>query len=218
MSNQPTVLDKVSAALGRTASLLEPPVPPAIDEPIARLVQSDIGLPELFAKRAEQMKMKVETCDVEELMGRLIPFLQANGCKKIALPVSKLLDGLDVMKQLREAGFEVRRWDAMTLDELYDYDCGLTDVTYAVAETGSLVIRGSAGHGRSLSLVPPIHVAILEPKNFVADLIDVFERLGKDGDPTSITFITGPSKTSDIEMNLVVGVHGPCKVQLFILQ
>jgi L-lactate dehydrogenase complex protein LldG len=181
-------------------------------------VQSDSGLPELFAKRAEQMKMNVETCDVEELMGRLIPFLQANGCKKIALPVSKLLDGLAVMKQLREAGFEVRRWDAMTLDELYDYDCGLTDVTYAVAETGSLVIRGSAGHGRSLSLVPPIHVAILEPKNFVADLIDVFERLGKDGDPTSITFITGPSKTSDIEMNLVVGVHGPCKVQLFILQ
>jgi L-lactate dehydrogenase complex protein LldG len=212
------VLDKVSTALGRNGPLLEAPVPPAIDEPVARLVHSDIGLPELFAKRAEQMKMKVQTCYVEELMGRLIAFLRDNQCRKIALPVSKLLDGLDVTKQLREAGFDARRWDAMTLDELYDYDCGVTDVTYAVAESGSLVIRASAGHGRALSLVPPIHVAILEPKNFVPDLIDVFERLGKDGDPTSITFITGPSKTSDIEMNLVVGVHGPCKVQLFILQ
>lgn len=218
MNNHATVLEKVSAALGRTGALLEAPVPPAISEPLVRLVHSDIGLPELFAKRAEENKMHVQTCYVEELMGHLIGFLRERNCKSIALPVSKLLDSLDVVQQLREAGFAAKRWDAMTLDELYDYDCGVTDVTYAVAETGSLVIRGTAGHGRALSLVPPIHVAILEPRNFVGDLVDMFERLGKDGDAGNITFITGPSKTSDIEMNLVVGVHGPCEVRLFILQ
>ena len=213
-----TVLEKVSAALGRTGPLLEPPIPPAISEPLVRLVHSDIGLPELFARRAEVNKMHVRTCNVEDLMGHLIQFLHDSHCKKIALPVSKLLDGLDVLKHLVEAGFDATRWDQMTLDELYDYDCGVTDVTYAVAETGSLVIRGTASHGRSLSLVPPIHVAILEPRNFLPDLVDVFDRLGKDADPGNINFITGPSKTSDIEMNLVVGVHGPCQVQLFILQ
>lgn len=213
-----TVLEKVSAALGRTGPLLEPPIPPAISEPLVRLVHSDIGLPELFARRAKENKMQVRTCNVEDLMGHLIQFLHDSHCKKIALPVSKLLDGLDVLKHLVEAGFDATRWDQMTLDELYDYDCGVTDVTYAVAETGSLVIRGTASHGRSLSLVPPIHVAILEPRNFLPDLVDVFDRLGKDADPGNINFITGPSKTSDIEMNLVVGVHGPCQVQLFILQ
>ena len=218
MQNHATVLDKVSSALGRTSPLLVPPVPPAISEPLVRLVHSDIGLPELFAKRAEENKMHVQTCYVEELMGHLIAFLKARGCNSIALPVSKLLDSLDVLKHLRDAGFAAKRWDEMTLDELYDFDCGLTDVTYAVAETGSLVIRATPSHGRSLSLVPPIHVAILEPKNFVGDLVDIFERLSKDGDAGNITFITGPSKTSDIEMNLVVGVHGPCEVQLFILQ
>lgn len=218
MHNQETVLDKVSKALGRTGPMLEPPVPPRIDEPITRLVHSDIGLPDLFARRAEQNKMHVELCYAEELIGKLTAFLRAENCKRIALPVSKLLDGLNVSEQLRDAGFDAKRWDAMTLDELYDYDCGVTDVTYACAETGSLVIRGSANHGRALSLVPPIHVAILEPKNFVGDLVDLFDRLGKDGDPGSITMITGPSKTSDIEMNLVVGVHGPCKVQIYILQ
>lgn len=216
--NTATVLEKVSAALGRTSPLLEPPIPPAISEPLVRLVHSDIGLPELFARRAEENKMHVHTCNVEDLMGYLMQFLRDHQCKKIALPVSRLLDGLDVLKHLNDAGFAAMRWDQMTLDELYDYDCGVTDVTYAIAETGSLVIRGTADHGRSLSLVPPIHVAILEPRNFLPDLVDVFDRLGKDGDLGNINFITGPSKTSDIEMNLVVGVHGPCQVQLFILQ
>ena len=218
MTDQSTVLEKVSAALGRTSPLLEAPIPPAISEPLVRLVHSDIGLPELFAKRAEENKMHVTACNVEDLMGHLIGFLRETGCRKIAVPISKLLDGLEVVKQLIDAGFEAKRWDQMTLDELYDYDCGVTDVTYAVAETGSLVIRASAKHGRSLSLVPPIHVAILEPKNFLPDLVDVFDRLAKDGGAGNINFITGPSKTSDIEMNLVVGVHGPCQVQLFILQ
>jgi L-lactate dehydrogenase complex protein LldG len=217
MENTEHVIDAVSRALERTGPLLEPPVPPVIDEPIARLVHTDIGLPELFAKRAAEMKVGVTTLYLEELVAKVIEFLRSVNCRKIALPVSKLLDGIELLRQLREAGFEAKRWDEMTLDELYDYDCGVTDVTYAVAETGSLVIRSSANHGRSISLVPPVHVAIVEPKNLVADLIDLFDRLVKDGDPTSITLITGPSKTSDIEMNLVVGVHGPNKVQVFVL-
>jgi L-lactate dehydrogenase complex protein LldG len=217
MDHPQNVIDAISRALGRTAPVLEPPVPPLIEEPIARLVHTDIGLPELFAKRAAEMKMGVTALYLEELVPKLVEFLRSLNCRKIALPVSKLLDGINLLRQLREAGFQARRWDEMTLDQLYDYDCGVTDVTYAVAETGSLVIRGSANHGRSLSLVPPVHVAIVEPKNLVADLIDLFDRLASDGDPTSITLITGPSKTSDIEMNLVVGVHGPNKVQVFVL-
>jgi L-lactate dehydrogenase complex protein LldG len=106
----------------------------------------------------------------------------------------------------------------MTLDELYDFDCSVTDVYCAVAETGSLVMRASAGHGRALSLVPPIHIAVLEPRNFVPDLVDLFEKLSREGTGSAVSIVTGPSKTSDIEMNLVIGVHGPCKVQLFVLQ
>jgi L-lactate dehydrogenase complex protein LldG len=213
-----TVLDRVSRALGREAPLTRVPSPPPIDEPLARLVRRDVSLPELFSKRAKEMKMTIEFVTADELDGKLAAFLRENQCKKIALPVSPLLDGLNVLKNLTTAGFQARRWDAMILDELYEFDAGVTDVTYAVAETGSLVIRGSPEHGRAVSLVPKFHVAVIEQKNFVPDLVDLFETLSKDADRGSYTMITGPSKTSDIEMTLVVGVHGPYRVHLFILK
>ena len=66
--------------------------------------------------------------------------------------------------------------------------------------------------------MPPLHVAILEPKNFLPDLVDLFQLLSTDGGFSNVVLISGPSKTADIEMNLVTGVHGPGVVQLFILQ
>jgi len=62
----------------------------------------------------------------------------------------------------------------MTADEAYDFDCGVTEVDYAVAETGSVVIRHRPEHGRLLSLVPFVHVAVVDPKQLVPDLIDLF--------------------------------------------
>ena len=96
--------------------------------------------------------MHVETCYPEELMGKLTGFLRSENCHRIALPVSKLLDSLDVPQHLRDAGFDAKRWDAMTLDELYDYDCGVTDVTYASpkpAASSSEVQQTMAAHSPS---------------------------------------------------------------------
>jgi L-lactate dehydrogenase complex protein LldG len=218
MSDAIDVITKVRAALGRTEPLRDAPTPPAYDDPNTRLVQSDIGLPELFASRAAANKMEVDLVHTDDLRSKLIEYLRANHCRRVALPVSPLLEKLEVPRQLRDAGFDVQRWDQMTLDALYDFDCSVTDVYCAVAETGSLVMRAAAGHGRALSLVPPIHIAVLEPKNFVPDLVDLFDKLSKEGTGSAVSIVTGPSKTSDIEMNLVIGVHGPCKVKLFVLQ
>jgi L-lactate dehydrogenase complex protein LldG len=162
--------------------------------------------------------MGVASVYVDELLPALIEFLQSRNCRKIALPASPFLDKLGIPKALEQAGFTVRLWQQMTLDELYDFDCSVTDVHAAVAETGSLVMRASPEHGRALSLVPPIHIAILEPRNFVPDLVDLFQKLTAEGTGTATTIITGPSKTADIEMSLVVGVHGPGVVQIYLLQ
>ncbi len=213
-----SVIESVRRALGRNEPLAAAPIPPAINEPLVRLVHSNIGLPELFVDRAKANKMGVEAIYLEELHAKLIEFLKSNDCRLIALPASAFLEKIGVPQALRDAGFQVRLWPEMTLDELYDFDCGVTDVWHAVAETGSLVMRASPEHGRALSLVPRIHVAILEPKNFLPDLVDLFQLLTAEGDFSNVVIISGPSKTADIEMNLVTGVHGPGVVQLFVLQ
>ncbi len=215
---QDDVISRVRRSLGRSGPLAIPPAPPVIPEPIARLVHSDIGLPELFAKRAEENKMHPQAVYAEELAGKMIALLQAKGLKTLALPKSALLEKLGIPAALRDAGLDVKMWSELTLDAVYDVDAGVTDVTWAIAETGSLVIQTSADHGRAISLVPPVHIAVVEPKNCLADLLDLMEILGRQGVGNNVTIITGPSKTADIEGALVIGVHGPGEVYVFVLK
>ena len=218
MHDASNVLGKIRRSLGRREPLTTPPTPPELDEPIVRLVLSDIGLPQLFAKKAAESKIGVTPLRVDDLAESLATFLREKNVKTVAIPKSSFLERLGVPEALRAGGFVVSVWDEMTRDDLFDIDASVTDVWRVVAETGSLVVRASAGHGRSLSLVPPLHVAIVEPKNCVADLVDLFELAKTSGDASAFTIISGPSKTSDIEMNLVIGVHGPEKVHVFLLE
>jgi len=211
------VMERVRKALGRSGPMATPPVPPEINEPVTRLVHSDIGLPELFAKRAAVNKMHVDVVGPDGVAGAIVAFFQAKGLRRIAMPVSATLERLGVKDALLAAGLEAKSWDQITLDQLYDFDAAVTDVSWAVAETGSLVIKSDPRHGRALSLVPVVHVAVVEARNCVPDLIDLLEILGKEGVGNNVSIITGPSKTADIEGALVVGVHGPGEVQVFVV-
>ena len=213
----PTVLDAVRKALGRSQPLDEPPRPPALIHGITRLVRADAALADLFAARARASKIEVEICDAEQLLRSVIKLAEETKLRRIAIPASAFLEQTGLPLALANAGCEVKRWPEMTLDELYDFDCGLTDVFAAVAETGSLVIQSSASHGKSLSLVPPVHIAIVQADQIVPDLVDVFERASKEGCLEGLTIISGPSKTADIELNLVTGVHGPGVVHAFVV-
>jgi L-lactate dehydrogenase complex protein LldG len=211
------VMTRVRNALGRAHTLASVSTPPAIDEHVVRLVYSDVGLSELFMKRAADMKMLVETTPLDDLLDKLAVFLREQNVKRIMLSDTPLLVKLGAAEMLKEEGFDTRRWSQMSADDAYDFDCGVTEVDYAVAETGTVAIRHRPEHGRLLSLVPFIHVAIVEPRNLVPDLIDLFAALKRDGTGSGVTMISGPSKTADIEMNTVIGVHGPNIVKAFVL-
>jgi L-lactate dehydrogenase complex protein LldG len=97
-------------------------------------------------------------------------------------------------------------------DDLLTADAGVTFAQFGIAETGTLVLVSAREQNRLASLLPALHIAVLPCSRLVGTLGDAFAVLqGVDGAPIarSITFVTGPSRTADIELTLVVGVHGP---------
>lgn len=97
-------------------------------------------------------------------------------------------------------------------------DLGITSATLAIAETGTLVMVAGAGSERTASLLPPVHVAIIEEQQIVPDLYDAFDRLAElEEMPSNVTLITGPSKTGDIELRLTTGVHGPGQWHVIVI-
>ncbi|MEM7582696.1 MAG: lactate utilization protein [Acidobacteriota bacterium] len=100
----------------------------------------------------------------------------------------------------------------------FSADAGITSVDYAVAESGTLALLTAPGQGRSVSLLPPVHLAILDARDIVLELSALLERVEDCGAmPSALTFITGPSKTGDIEQKLTVGVHGPGEIHLVLV-
>ncbi len=104
-------------------------------------------------------------------------------------------------------------------------ELGLTGADLAVAETGTLVLLSGAGRPRSTSLLPPYHVAIFDRTALVESLAQVgvfLEAWHGDGEPpwrgAMINFITGPSRTADIELTLTRGVHGPREVHAVFVE
>jgi L-lactate dehydrogenase complex protein LldG len=110
--------------------------------------------------------------------------------------------------------------DTPGFEALYNTDVGITDVQAAIAETGSLVCTAGPGSARGLSLVPPIHIAIVRRSQVVPDLIDYWTpSLNAQLPPSSsVALITGPSKTADIEGVLITGVHGPREVHILLIE
>lgn len=97
-------------------------------------------------------------------------------------------------------------------DALESCDAGITACEALVAQTGSILVSSATCGGRSLSVLPPVHVVVASPGQIVATLADALE-LARDrhagAPPSMLSFITGPSRTGDIERILVLGAHGP---------
>ncbi len=87
-------------------------------------------------------------------------------------------------------------------------DVGLSSAEAALAETGSIVISSGSGRSRLSTLLPPVHIALVPTSCLTADLF-TWTAARKEPPPSSVTLISGPSKTADIELTIAVGVHGP---------
>ena len=102
-------------------------------------------------------------------------------------------------------------------DDLFQIDAGITSVRGGVADTGAVVLWPTPHEPRLMSLVPPVHVAVLDADTIYNSLSEMMKTENwADGMPTNALLISGPSKTADIEFTLVFGVHGPKELIVII--
>lgn len=101
---------------------------------------------------------------------------------------------------------------------------GITAADFCMADSATMVMRTRPGQARSVSLVPSIHVAVIELNQIIADLKELYALLkwdpqeSKEGLTNCMTFISGPSKTADIEATMVHGAHGPRQVHVYVIK
>ncbi len=102
---------------------------------------------------------------------------------------------------------------------LFECDLGLSGAQWGIAETGTLVLDSNLEKHRLVSLVPPVHVAVLDASAILPALGDAFAaaHASPRGLAPAITLVTGPSRTADIELTLVVGVHGPRELHILLI-
>ena len=103
--------------------------------------------------------------------------------------------------------------------ELFQVDAGITSTLGAIAENGALILWPTPQEPRLISLVPPIHIALVDAHNIYCNFADALTAGNwKAGMPTNALLISGPSKTADIELTLAFGVHGPRQVLVLVLE
>ncbi len=191
MNAREEILARVRSA---TAGAVTPDVP-------APRTQVGAGSVDLFVERVADYRAVVERCTPEELADRVAAAVA--GCS-VVVP-----DGLRVSVE------GARTDDALSAAELDGIDAVVTEATVGIAETGTIVLDHGAGQGRrALTLVPDRHVCIVGDEQVVAGVPDAVARL----DPTrALTWISGPSATSDIELDRVEGVHGPRQLHVIVV-
>jgi L-lactate dehydrogenase complex protein LldG len=163
-----------------------------------------------FAEQFAKLQGKFIFCvDSRELATSLTALTANQGWKKICCREDRL------RAMLTADGF-----DNFTTSDPGDSDAAITSCECLVARTGSIVMSSASPSGRTVSVYAPIHICIAFADQLVYDIRDgllALKEKYQQQPPSLMTFATGPSRTADIEKTLVVGVHGPKQVYLFLL-
>ncbi len=204
--NLQAMLTRIRAALGPPEGRTDaPPLLPGVDEAVMRIGFADADLPQLFTERATKLGMTVHRCRQEQVTQRVLEILQSHHAQRIANASSHMDSAA-----LTAAGHDCLDW--RTCDP-FTLDAGISDAD-GLAESGSLICRAGPEQSRAISLVPPLHIALLRSADIAPDLLDCWPPPEL---PSSLVLISGPSKTADIEGELVKGVHGPAAVEIVLI-
>ena len=219
MSESQTILSRIAEALSGTERV-DPRGLPALAEirkvmpPVGPVFEDQL---ELFKKNATDLRVDFQVMsNTDELLSRLYGLRDGENWKRIAAHEGELtgtvVSGLQLPVLFTNRAFEKC--------DLAQCDAGISECDALVAQTGSVLLTSRSAGGRALSCLPPHHVVLARREQMVPDLSAAFELLSRKytvNYPSMISFITGPSRTGDIERILVLGAHGPKRLTVFMV-
>jgi len=170
---------------------------------------------ERFAERVAEYKAEVRRVSEADLPGAIEEALTGRGVKKLVLPPGLPKEWVPEGVEVLSDGARPR----LTDEELDRSDGVLTGCALGIAQTGTIVLDAGLAQGRRvLTLLPDYHLCVVREEQVVGLVPEAFAKLEETvtNEGRAITFISGPSATSDIELNRVEGVHGPRTLEVLI--
>ena len=184
-----------------------PPVGESVDEQLA-----------LFAKNSAELKTDFQLFNsADEARQVILKLRDSENWRRVAGHSGGLTNA--ICPSLNLPLFRTDKpYDVVALEQC---DAGISECDALIAQTGSVLVTNRSAGGRALSVLPPHHVVLARREQLVADLPAAFEVLKEkyaNNWPSMISFITGPSRTGDIERILVLGAHGPKKLTVVLVE
>ncbi len=173
------------------------------------------GIVDRFAEAVAEYEATVHRLSEDDLPTAISEIMERRGVKKLVVPA-------DLPEEWVPEGVELLRDgpDHLGNDDLDGSDGVLTGCALGIAQTGTIVLDSGVAQGRrALTLLPDYHLCVVKEDQIVGLLPEAIERLGSSvkDEGRAVTFISGPSATSDIELNRVEGVHGPRTLEVLVV-
>lgn len=226
-AQQDAFLERIAGKLGRPRR--SGVTPPAWEkQPYLHLYEGmdEEALITQFVRSMAALNTEVDRISREEFPHVLGRVMEKFGANSVLSWDDERLHELGLCLLLEEKNITHQKWctqqDARELQAYAaEVDMGITFADMGLAETGTVVLFNGGGRGRLVSLLPPVYVAVLRESTIRLRLTDGVARVHQQvqtGLPACINFISGPSRTGDIEGDLALGVHGPGKVHVILLR
>ena len=214
--------DRIFARLKSAAGTAAAPV--AQPEPLPQVEYSQPEKIENLKTLMEAMRTEVHITSQQDWLGLLEDILRQRSIKDLLYgPQSPIGAALEQKWQNSADGLpELVPYDVGVeeiKERVFNVEAGITSTMGGIAETGALILWSSKEEPRLMSLVPPIHIAILQADKIYNSLLEVMQKENWSANmPTNAFLISGPSKTADIELILAFGVHGPKELIVLVVE
>ena len=224
MTARDEVLGRIRTALGGdSGGGAHPPADPSAAGYRTRGELDSAALLDLLAGRLIDYRSQVRRTEPAKLLDTVRAALAERGARRVVLPPGLDLPGLGQPEPGQPGpgqggtldGVELITDGGLSAQELDQMDGVITRAAVAIAETGTIVLDAGPGQGRrALSLIPDYHLCLIDAAQVVALVPEAVARLRPD---RPLTWISGPSATSDIELDRVEGVHGPRTLEVILI-